>query len=77
MQASLIDIYPTASNAVFKLINPNQVSVSLEVYNSTGIKMSHQQGLNIEINLNEKTTGVYFVRISANNQTVTKRILKL
>ncbi|NDP22316.1 MAG: T9SS type A sorting domain-containing protein [Paludibacter sp.] len=76
-EVSLIDIYPTVSNAVFKLINPNQVPVSLDVYNSTGIKMSHQQGLNTEINLKEKPSGIYFVRISVNNRIVTKRILKL
>ncbi len=76
-EVSLIDIYPTVSNGVFKLINPNQMPVSLEIYNSTGIKMSHQQGINTEINLKEKPSGIYFVRISVNNRIVTKRILKL
>jgi len=74
---SLVDIYPTVSNAVFKLINPDQVPVFIEVYNSTGMKMSVYKEVSTEINLKEMPSGVYFVRILVNNKTVTKRILKL
>jgi hypothetical protein len=73
---SAVDIYPSVSNAIFKFSNPNELPLQVEVYNSIGTKIIRLSVTGNEMNLGSLPTGIYFIKIRANDDWITKRILK-
>ena len=60
------------------MLNPNKI----EVYDISGKLILQKNGLEVSgnnqtnIDLSNTSTGVYFVKISTENNTITKRIIK-
>lgn len=73
----LVDIYPNPNSGTFKVALGNvNASMTIEVMDIVGnrIRQISQVGATTEINLNEGA-GVYIVRISNGNESVTRRVV--
>lgn len=81
-EANQIAVYPNPSTGIFNIafgnLNPNKI----EVYDISGKLILQKNGLEVSgnnqtnIDLSNTSTGVYFVKISTENNTITKRIIK-
>lgn len=74
-------IYPNPSQAIFNVSFGNAIPKSLEVYDISGKIIVSKNDLknnqkNIVIDLSKAATGIYFLKFSTENQTITKRIIK-
>ncbi len=82
LNANAFTVYPNPSNGAFNvnLEQLKQKSVNITVYNLIGEVMYSKQNIkNIDretINLNEIGSGVYFIKISAENGEFTKKLIK-
>lgn len=74
---NLLDIYPSASNGVFSVKNPENLRLNIEIYNAAGVRVSEISGTNIEINLTNDPGGVYFAKINLQQKTIVRKIIKL
>lgn len=76
-----IVLYPNPSKGIFNLaVGTNEVS-AIEVYDLTGkiVVSKNDLGISngeIQLNMSSVAQGVYFVKITANNQSIVKRIIK-
>ena len=76
-----IVLYPNPSNGIFNLVTGENSISGIEVYDLTGkivwakknFEISNSE---IQLNLSSVSQGVYFIKISTNNQTIVKRIIK-
>ncbi|MES2748741.1 MAG: T9SS type A sorting domain-containing protein [Bacteroidota bacterium] len=76
-----LSIYPNPSNGIFTINSGNFPIEKIEVYDVTGkiinvennVQMSNNSSV---LDLTHVATGLYFVRITSNNQKTVKRILK-
>jgi hypothetical protein len=76
-----IVLYPNPSNGIFNLVSGTNEITEIQVYDLTGkviwskkdFEVSNSE---IQINLSSVSQGIYFVKISANNQSTVKRIIK-
>ena len=77
--ASLV-IYPNPSNGIFNIATKDIEIDAIEVYDALGkqisIKYNTANASNVELDLTNASTGIYFVRIQSNDQIVTKKITK-
>jgi Secretion system C-terminal sorting domain len=76
-----ISIYPNPSNAIFKVSIGNTIAKSIEVFDISGktillLKETESIGNEIQLNLTNASSGVYFVKISTDEGSVLKRIIK-
>lgn len=80
-EANQVAIYPNPSNGIFNIgfgnLNPNKI----EVYDISGKLILQKNTLELvdketNIDLSNTSNGVYFVKISTENNTITKRIIK-
>ena len=74
-------IYPNPSNGVFNLVTDTNDIKEIEVYDVTGkvILLKNDFGVSdiqIPIDLTSASQGIYFVKITSNNQSTIKRIIK-
>ncbi|MDD3320881.1 MAG: T9SS type A sorting domain-containing protein [Paludibacter sp.] len=74
---NFVDIYPSASNGIFTIKNPENTPLMIEIYNSAGIKISDISGVNLNINLLNKPGGIYFAKINLLQKTIIKKLIKL
>lgn len=76
-----IVVYPNPSKGIFNISLGNIQPTAIDVYDLTGkviLSKSAIQSSNIEtsIDLSNASTGIYFVKITAENQSTVKRIIK-
>jgi hypothetical protein len=80
-EANQIAVFPNPSNGIFNIafgnLNPNKI----EVYDISGKLIFQKNQLVVSnnqtnIDLSNTSNGVYFVKISTENNTITKRIIK-
>jgi len=72
-----IVIYPNPSNGIFSIANGNNTIENIEVFDVTGKSIkSKSSSDNSTFDISNVSNGIYFVKISANNQTTVKRIIK-
>ena len=76
-----IAVYPNPSKGIFNISYGNIKPTAIDVYDLTGkiiLSKSAIQTSTIEtsIDLSNAATGIYFVKITANNQSTVKRIIK-
>ena len=80
-EANQVAVFPNPSNGIFNIafgnLNPNKI----EVYDISGKLILQKNNLEVtnnqtNINLSTTSDGVYFVKISTENNTITKRIIK-
>ncbi|WP_395043582.1 T9SS type A sorting domain-containing protein [Flavobacterium sp.] len=74
-----ITIYPNPSNGIYNISSGNTTIDEIIVYDVMGktIKSSTNQSQNNTVlNLTQVSSGIYFVKITANEQTTIKRIIK-
>lgn len=76
-----VSIYPNPSNGIFTLSLGDIEPTSIVIYDITGKIISSNNNIliaNYETSLNISTasTGIYFVKIEADNQSIVKRIIK-
>lgn len=76
-----IVVYPNPSNGIFNIALGNIQPTSIDVYDLTGkiiLSKKDIQISNVEasLNLSNAATGIYFVKITADNQSTVKRIIK-
>jgi len=69
-----ISLYP---NPVINnlTINSNKKIDKIEIYNSNGQLLINQTNTN-QINFSQYNTGIYFVRIFKDNQSIYKKVIK-
>ena len=76
-----IVVYPNPSKGIFNIALGNIQPTSIDVYDLTGkiiLSKKDIQISNVEasLNLSNAATGIYFVKITASNQSTVKRIIK-
>lgn len=76
-----ITIYPNPSKGIFNVAMGTVTPKTVEVYDITGKVVYSRHdfqngGKDISINLADVTTGVYFVKITSEDQSVVKKIIK-
>jgi hypothetical protein len=72
-----LSIYPNPSSGEYNIVftgNKNQVS-STEIFNSIGEKVYQSRGLQSNLNLTDKASGIYFVEIHLNSITISREIV--
>jgi hypothetical protein len=69
-----LSVYPNPTNNVIKVAT-NNVIKKLELYNSNGQLLKSINNSN-EIDLNEFTVGVYWLKVIMDNSSETKKIVK-
>ncbi|WP_158848950.1 T9SS type A sorting domain-containing protein [Algibacter sp. L1A34] len=70
---SMVEIYPNPSNAIFSIKTNYQID-TIEVFSVLGIKVKTFKNTK-EINLTNQESGVYLLKISAENKTISKIII--
>lgn len=76
---SSIRLYPNPVKDNLNIENTNQLDLNIKVFNILGKEVystNNNASINHNINLSSLKTGVYLVRLTANNQTLTKRLIK-
>jgi len=76
-----IEVYPNPSKGIFNISLGNVQPTKIDIYDLTGkiiLSKSAFQSSNIEtsIDLSNAATGIYFVKITTDNQSIVKRIIK-
>jgi hypothetical protein len=75
-----IEIYPNPSNGIFNLNLKNIEANTIEIYDVSGKLIEKMDVKSIsqltQIDLSNASNGIYFVKISTENNTITKRIIK-
>jgi hypothetical protein len=76
-----IYVYPNPSNGIFTLVTNSDKIDEIEVFDATGKVILSKKYINspynhIPIDITSASQGIYFLKIIANNQSVTKRIIK-
>ena len=76
-----IVLYPNPSKGIFNIALGNIQPTAIDVYDLTGkiiLSKKDIQISNVEasLNLSNAATGIYFVKITADNQSIVKRIIK-
>lgn len=76
-----VTIYPNPSNGIFNIISGNTPIEKIEVYDVSGKIIAIENNLQINnnssvLNLSHLSSGLYFVRITSDNQKTVKRIIK-
>ena len=76
-----IVVYPNPSKGIFNIALGNIQPTAIDVYDLTGkiiLSKKDIQISNVEasLNLSDAATGIYFVKITADNQSTVKRIIK-
>ena len=74
-------VYPNPSRGIFNISLGDVQPTAIDVYDLTGkiiLTKKDIQTSNFElpIDLTNAATGIYFVKITANNQSTVKRIIK-
>jgi photosystem II stability/assembly factor-like uncharacterized protein len=69
-----VEIYPNPGNGIFHLNYPEASKGNLEVYNLIGEKLKQEKVSN-DLDLSAYPKGVYFVKISTENKTITQKIV--
>ena len=72
-----LTIYPNPSNGTFSILCSMLVVQSLEIYNVLGEKFysNAQQLANSVIDISSRPSGVYFIRIKTNKETLNEKIV--
>lgn len=70
------DIYPSVSSGIFKINNPNQLPLQVEVYSYSGAKVFVTTVVNNEINLTGLAGGMYLAKIKSIDGSVVRKITK-
>ncbi|MBL7887172.1 MAG: T9SS type A sorting domain-containing protein [Flavobacterium sp.] len=75
-----LTIYPNPSNGIFNIAKNDIAIDSIEVFDvlgkKMGVKINNQNSNNLELDLTNVSTGIYFVKIQSNSQITTKKITK-
>ena len=76
-----VAIYPNPSTDVFKVSLGNIIPKSIEIFDVSGKIIYSQKefqniGNIIPLNMTNASNGIYFVKISTEDQTITKTIIK-
>ncbi|WCO02339.1 aryl-sulfate sulfotransferase [Psychroserpens ponticola] len=69
-----VTVYPNPATDVIKVNSTHQIN-KIEIYNSLGAIISQVSNSN-EINVSSYNSGIYFVRISSDTRSITKKIIK-
>ncbi len=80
-EANQIAVFPNPSNGIFNIAFGNLDPNKIEVYDISGKLILQKNKLQVSdnqanIDLSNASNGVYFVKISTENNTITKRIIK-
>ena len=72
-----ISIYPNPVKDLVKIQGNNINNIS--IYNSVGVLVEkiEVRGNEVEINMNKHNTGIYFVQVNSDNETITRKVVKL
>lgn len=76
-----IVLYPNPSKGIFNIALGNIQPTAIDVYDLTGKIILSKKDIKISnveasLNLSNAATGIYFVKITADNQSIVKRIIK-
>lgn len=80
-EVNQVSIYPNPSNGIFNIGFGNLIPNKIEVYDVSGKLILQKNSLEVSnnqtnIDLSNTSKGVYFVKISTDNNTITKRLIK-
>ena len=72
-----VSIYPNPIKDLVKIQGNNINNIS--IYNSVGVLVEkiEVRGNEVEINMNKHNTGIYFVQVNSDNETITRKVVKL
>jgi hypothetical protein len=78
--ANNFSIYPNPSSNVFNIKMNQMNSFDYEVYNISGQLIMQNRGVNptgnsYPLNMENYAAGVYFLKLTSNNNTVTKKLI--
>ena len=74
-----ITVYPNPSNGLVTISYGNFEPTQIEVYDISGKLILTKENLNVSetsLDLSSASQGIYFIKISSNNQNIVKRIIK-
>ena len=78
---SSLYVYPNPSNGIFTLVSGSNKIEEIEVFDVTGKVIMSKEEFDlstnqISIDIASASQGIYFLKITANNQSIVKRIIK-
>ena len=86
IELSSVSLYPnpTKNNVSLKINSKQESNYTIQIFNSLGQRVSKsiQKGKlftgnqSIQINTNQLNSGIYFVKLSVNNESVVKKLIK-
>lgn len=70
-------VYPNPTNDLLNITSPDNKIFSVNIYNAIGVKVYSTTNIrNLQLNINNYPSGIYFIQSKINNQTFTKKIVK-
>ncbi|OWP77280.1 hypothetical protein BWK62_05815 [Flavobacterium oreochromis] len=70
-----LSIYPNPANSVLNITSNNFKEKQVELYDTLGKKTSSFTTTNETINISSLSKGIYFVKITQDNKTTTRKII--
>ena len=72
-----IRIYPNPSNGIFNIQNNGNINLtSIEVIDINGRVIKSNTSTFNQVDLNDVSNGIYFVKLKSNSTTITKKVIK-
>ncbi len=79
LELDSISIYPNPTDNMINIVSPNAVVTLVEVYDLRGRVVAEEaftSPSNYQVSLSELETALYFVKITTESGTITKRVIK-
>ena len=75
LSSSAVRMYPNPTNGVVKFSTVSKDALEVSVYDLLGKEVMPLQTVQTELNISSLTPGIYFVKMSQGNSSVTKKLL--
>lgn len=75
LESENIKIFPNPTNSIFKVVSEEPVFIQLFDISGKQIFSSNKSNTNFEIDLSNKSKGLYFINIIKNNKVFTEKII--
>ena len=80
LELDAVSVYPNPAENILNIVSPRAVVTAVSVYDVRGRVVNERiftsGGTNYQVDLSELETALYFVKITTESGTITKRLIK-